>query len=70
VTDEVQDRFRSEYLNNKGLNGIEEFLVLNNIVKKNMMCLKNVYGLLKRMRSTAGFDVEDNIDRELANILK
>lgn len=70
MAEEVNDKFRSEYQNNNGLSGIEEFLVLNNIVKKNMMTLKNVYALLKRMRSTAGFDVEELIDKELADILK
>ncbi len=70
MSDEVNEKFRNEYQSNKGLNGIEDFLVLNNIVKKNMMSLKNAYGLLKKMRSTSGFDVEELIDKELSDILK
>jgi hypothetical protein len=69
----VTDRFRNEYERNAGsTNGLEDFYMLNNIVKKNHIAVKNAHALLKRMRDVEGFEIteEELVDKELEELLK
>jgi hypothetical protein len=68
----VNDRFREEFQKNAdSLNGLEDFYMLNNSVKKNHIAVKNAYALLKRMRDIGGFDIveEEIADKELEALL-
>jgi len=69
----VTDRFRDEYSKNAGsLNGLEDFYMLNSVVRKNHIAVKNAYALLKRMRDIDGYEIseEEVLDKELEELLK
>lgn len=69
---EINGRFRDEYQRNSGnMNGLEDFFMLNTIVKKNGMSIRNALNLVKRMKNVEGFEIsEENLeDAELEEIL-
>ena len=60
VSEEVADKFKEEYQQNKGeMAGLEDFYMLNNILKRNTSSVKNACELIRRMKSISGFDVSE-----------
>lgn len=69
---DVQERYRDEYQQNGGLEGLEDFYALNNIMKKNSFNVRNAHALVKRMMGTEGFDISEESmeEKKLDKILK
>jgi len=74
TSSEVDARFRGEFQRQEGkLAGLEDFNVLNRILKKNAMLAKNAQMLLQKMRSTTGYDVSEDeapVDKEIQEIFE
>lgn len=71
VSDQLNDLFRRSFVERKGsVAGMENLYITNNIMKKNAMSARSALGLLKRMRSTTGYDVSEEglVEQELENI--
>ena len=67
VSKEVNSRLHLEMSQNGSSEGLEDFAMLNQIVKKNAMMVKNAHTLLNRMRTTEGYSVsEEKIPDEKA----
>jgi hypothetical protein len=70
---DVNNRFREEYSKNDGkIDGLEDFYMLRNVIRKNNIGLKNAFTILSRMQNLKGFDIsEEQIeDKMLAELLK
>jgi len=70
---DVNNRFRDEYTKNDGkIDGLEDFYMLRNVIRKNNIGLKNAFTILSRMQNLKGFDIsEEQIeDKMLAELLK
>lgn len=68
----IESSFREEMIRNKGsMNGMEDFYMLRNAVRKNFMAVKGAHSMLHRMSAVSGYDVKEDsqIDEELKDIL-
>ena len=63
---EINSRLHDELLRKNGsTNGLEDFTMLNMIVKKNAIAVKNAHTLLNRVQTTEGYSVsEENVPDE------
>lgn len=65
VSSDVQKRFNDEFKTTGSMNGLEDFYMLNQILKKNAISTKNSLTLLNKMRDISGFNVtEEEVDEE------
>lgn len=75
LEDTVRSRFRDEYERNAGSsNGLEDFYMLNSVVKKNHIAVKNAHSIIKRMADLSKYDIsettEEVMDAELEKLLE
>jgi hypothetical protein len=60
---EVGLRFREEHSKNAGrMEGLEDFYMLNQIVKKNLISVKQAYSIVHRMKDISGYDITEEIE--------
>ena len=65
VSTQLNQKFRNSFVVRKGsVDGMEDLYILNNIMKKNSMSARSALAVLKRMRSTGGYDVPTEEDLE------
>ena len=57
VSSDVQKRFNNEFKASGSMNGLEDFYLLNQILKKNTISTKNSLTLLSKMRDISNFNV-------------
>ena len=72
ATKDVNGRFRDEYQRNNGnMIGLEDFFMLNTLLKKNSISVRNALNLIRKMRAMDGYNIsEEQIeDKELEEIL-
>ena len=70
VSSEVASRFRDEYREAGSTTGLEDFYALNNVLRKNLINAKQARELLRRMKSTEGYDIseEEIVEQQLEKI--
>lgn len=67
---ELGTRFRREVAQNKGsLDELEDFRSLHVMVKRNRLSVQSALNILSRMRDIMGYNIEEEIDKELKEIL-
>jgi hypothetical protein len=70
---EVGQRFKEEYSKNSGkIQGLEDFYALNQMVRKNMISVKQAHSIISRMKDISGFDISEELeeDKEIEELLK
>lgn len=72
LSDDFDARFREEYREVGGLEGLEDFYMLNQVLKKNAQSANNAHAVLKRMRDMTNYDIneEDVEEAQLEEIFK
>ncbi|MBD3261444.1 MAG: hypothetical protein GF334_07150 [Candidatus Altiarchaeales archaeon] len=70
LSDDFDARFREEYRETGGLEGLEDFYTLNQVLKKNAQSAKSAYAILKRMRDMTNYDINEEEDVDLKEIFE
>lgn len=70
LSKEINSRFREEFREKGSMSGLEDFYMLNNIMKKNLNSVKNICALMKRMQNIGDYEISEIEEKIEENMVK